>query len=298
MTVDDFRNRAWTLFALSTTPLLDAECILSHVMNISRSEILSHTDRALTPQEEAAFWSAAKLRKKGLPIAYITGVKEFFGYDYLVTPAVLIPKPDTELLVEKTLDAIKGLGVRGQGSGKFLASPATPHIRVVDVCTGSGCVAISLLLTSDVTLNVTATDISQKALNVAKKNAARLLPDTKQDSIRFVEMDLLTKSTSEKYDIIVSNPPYIPDAEAHELLADGRGEPLLALSGGINGLEITKRLIDEAHNCLEPAGVFLVEIDERTATEVAGFLSKKAFSNITVHNDLAGKPRVVEAVKA
>jgi release factor glutamine methyltransferase len=303
---------------------LDAECILSHILHISRSHLLAHGERELTPAHEAAFFAAAARRNTGLPIAYITGAKEFFGADYLVTPDVLIPKPDTELLVEKTLEAIERLesgGGKPSPCGALRCAdtpicggtpPATPPVtdadinnflHIADVCTGSSCIAISLIRGSARAIHVTALDISPAALAVAKQNAARLLSAEQQRRVTFAESDLLSAheqipATPAQYDIIVSNPPYIPDAEAEQLLYDGRDEPFLALAGGHDGLSVTKRLIAQAAEHLAPGGMLLLEIDERAAEAVSTYASQHGFTQIAVYADLAGKPRVVAAVKA
>ncbi|GMO45842.1 MAG: hypothetical protein Pg6C_07820 [Treponemataceae bacterium] len=145
MTVDDARKRAGKLFPHSSTPLLDAECILAYVLRLSRAEILSRGGNELDAGQESAFCRAAELRANGLPVAYITGVKEFFGFEFQVTSDVLIPKPDTELLVEKTLNAIAGL----------LPAMCRYPLRIADVCAGSGCVAVSLALCATVPLDIT-----------------------------------------------------------------------------------------------------------------------------------------------
>jgi release factor glutamine methyltransferase len=289
VTVDDFRKCARALFPRSPTPLLDAECLLAHVFSLSRSEILSRGNDALSAEQEAAFLRVAELRKNGLPVAYITGVKEFFGFEFLVTRDVLIPKPDTEILVEKTLAAI------ARGLPRAVARGV---LEVCDVCTGSGCVALSLALCAKRLVRITATDISRGALETAKKNAERLLPCDKKNSVRFLQSDLICDTGNESrrvFDIIAANPPYVPHGEAAALLSDGRDEPLIALDGGADGLEITRRLAAQAAERLVLGGVFLTEIDERAAARVAGILDALGFTEISVHSDLAGKPRVVEA---
>jgi release factor glutamine methyltransferase len=266
---------------------LDAECLLAHIFSFSRSEILSRGNDGLSAEQEAAFLRAAELRKSGLPVAYITGVKEFFGFEFLITRDVLIPKPDTEILVEKTLAAITRARPRAETRG---------ILEVCDVCTGSGCVAIPLALCATNLIRITATDISSAALETAKKNAERLLPGCKKYSVRFLQSDLLHGAGDAVFDIIAANPPYIPHDEAAALLSDGRGEPLIALDGGGgDGLETTRRLAAQSAERLVPGGVFLTEIDERAADRVTDILDALGFTEISVHNDLAGKPRVVEA---
>ena len=315
MTIACAKKYAAQLFAFSSTPHLDAECILAHVLNVSRAQILAKPERALDAAQQKVFFKAAKKRARGVAVAYITGTKEFFGHEFRITPAVLVPKPDTEILVEKTLEAI--IAYNGGSHPRapklrsaclcaappagartdMLSAPATPPpvLRVADVCTGSGCVALSLLLSAETPLCVTALDISRRALGIARLNAVNLLPSNKLDALTLVRSDLLAKPRGAQYDIIVANPPYIPRDQARELLADGRGEPLGALSGGKDGLEITGRLAAQAAQRLAPHGVLLLEIDERRAPAVQKILEANGFGGIIAHNDLSGMPRVVQA---
>jgi release factor glutamine methyltransferase len=303
MTVDDARACAGHLFPRSPTPLLDAECILAHILSqpsqkkFSRADIFLRARDKLTTAQEAAFCRAAEHRARGLPVAYITGAKEFFGFDFYVTPDVLIPKPDTEILVEKTLAAIAAKERRLDSPESHAPPPSASPLRIADVCTGSGCVAISLALCAAIPLDITASDISPAALKIAQKNAERLLSAEKKERVRFEQTDLLDGGRGQRYDIILSNPPYIPSAEAAALLRDGRNEPLIALDGGNDGLDITRRLITQTTGRLVPGGVFLTEIDERDASRVTDLLASHGFTDITIHSDLDGKPRVAEAVR-
>jgi release factor glutamine methyltransferase len=289
VTVDSLRKQAAALFPASPTPLLDAECILGFVLGVSRTETLAHGERELTPEEGAAFFAAAGKRRGGLPVAYITGIKEFFGLDFCVTPEALIPKGDTEILVERTLEALQTMGPADRGRDRPL--------RVWDVCTGTGCVGISLFLHSPVPLELTLTDISPGALSAARRNARRLIPPDKAGALDFAQADLLDLPRAGLFDVIVANPPYVPEAEARALLRDGRGEPVLALSGGPTGFEVTERLIAGAARRLVPGGRLLVEIDERAGSLAAETLAERGFRKIALFPDLAGKPRVASGTR-
>ena len=235
---------------VSPTSALDVDCLLCAVLHTNRSSLLAHDEQNLSPSQSKAFCKAVEKRQTGLPVAYIVGHKEFFGFDFCVSPAVLIPKSDTELLVELALGEFEKRAVALKES----AHGGKAQLYIADVCTGSGCVILSTLKTleqkhSELCKNIRlvchASDISEKALRVARKNADRLLNSSAIEKPRFFCADLLgfsppAGSVSEnRYDIIVSNPPYVPSKTAAELLEDGRSEPLLALDGGKDGLDIS-----------------------------------------------------------
>lgn len=317
---------------VSPTPALDADCILCNILHTNRSSLLAHDEQKLSPSQYKAFCKAVEKRQTGLPVAYIVGHKEFFGFDFIVTQDVLIPKSDTELLVELALDEIKkrvcvlkesANGGTGKCTGTAQAHGGKPQLYIADVCTGSGCVILSIIKTlenrftekaasADFFENVQpradlvchASDISEKALRVARKNTARLLDGSAIEKPRVFCADLLgfcppAGSVSEnRYDIIVSNPPYVPSKTAAELLEDGRSEPLLALDGGKDGLDIIRRLVPQAFTALKKGGVFLVETGEYNAGETRSLMTKSGFIDIVTYNDLGGLPRVTRGVKA
>ena len=307
---------------VSPTPALDADCILCNILHTNRSSLLAHDEQKLSPSQYKAFCKAVEKRQTGLPVAYIVGHKEFFGFDFIVTQDVLIPKSDTELLVELALDEIKkrvcvlkesANGGTGKCTGTTQAHGGKPQLYIADVCTGSGCVILSTLKTleqkhSELCKNIRlvchASDISEKALRVARKNADRLLNSSAIEKPRFFCADLLgfsppAGSVSEnRYDIIVSNPPYVPSKTAAELLEDGRSEPLLALDGGKDGLDIIRRLVPQAFTALKKGGVFLVETGEYNAGETRSLMTKSGFIDIVTYNDFGGLPRVTRGVKA
>lgn len=253
-------------------------------MKMSTTSLLAHPETPLGTQEKP-FFDAITLRQKGMPIAYITGTKEFWGLPFKVNPSVLIPKPDTETLVERAISIISTYEATGE------------KVRVLDVCTGSGCVAIALKHSCP-NIEITATDISSAALCVARENAATLLNShIKNDKspIKFVEADLHSGFTDfMPFHLIVSNPPYVPSKIARELLLDGRNEPLLALDGGDDGLDLVRVLAQNAKSALVSGGTFLVETGEYNAKAASDYVTKSGFVDIVIHTDLEGQDRVIE----
>ena len=262
MTLQELKSKIIEkLSKTSPSPKLDAEVLLSHCLGFSKTELLLKRDYEVPADKEAWLRDATSRRVSGLPIAYITGHKEFYGYDFIVSPDVLIPKPDTEILVERAVDVILSMmDARGENL-----------LTVCDMCTGSGCIAIAVAKTlledervaPDQLPKFTLADISEPALDIARRNAAALLSDhgsLVMSRFNFVRTNLFDAiSEAIKYDVILSNPPYIPHTMVDELLRDGRSEPRLALDGDItlqgdhafaddgqtkdDGLEIIRNLI-------------------------------------------------------
>ncbi len=288
----------------SPSPALDVSVLLEHFLKMSKTELLLNTSRELSADEEEILRDAIKKRTTGLPVAYITGHKEFYGYDFIVTPDVLIPKPDTEILVEKALDVILQ---------KMDARPGIV-LSICDMCTGSGCIGLSVLkqlieeykIPSGYLPKLTLCDISGGALEIARQNANRLLPPEEVDEIRFINTNLFSE-VEYTFDIILTNPPYVPSKMTTELLKDGRREPRLALDGDVNilgitnengnGLELIRSLWPQAKEHLVHNGVVLMETGEYNAEENARLAEKEGFRNIRIHRDLEGQLRVTEAVK-
>ena len=312
MTLQELKSKIIEkLSKTSPSPKLDAEVLLSHCLGFSKTELLLKRDYEVTADKEAWLRDATNLRATGLPIAYITGHKEFYGYDFIVSPDVLIPKPDTEILVERAVDIILSMmDARGENL-----------LTVCDMCTGSGCIAIAVAKTlledervpADQLPKFTLADISEPALDIARRNAAALLADHGAlviSRFNFVRTNLFDAiSEAIKYDVILSNPPYIPHTMVDELLRDGRSEPRLALDGDItltgdracaddgqpadDGLEIIRNLIPQAQTHLAPRGTVLMETGEYNA-EAAAALAAEAGFNTEIHRDLEGQLRVVE----
>ena len=284
-----------------------------HCLNFSKTELLLKRDYEIPHEKEAWLNDAVTRRATGLPIAYITGHKEFYGYDFIVTPDVLIPKPDTEILVERAVDVILSMM---EARGENL-------LTVCDMCTGSGCIAIAVAKTlledervpPEQLPKFTLADISEPALDIARRNAAALLGSSPNSTLilsrfNFVRTNLFDAiSEAIKYDVILSNPPYIPHTMVDELLLDGRHEPRLALDGDItltgdralttdgapanDGLSIIKNLIPQAKAHLAPRGSVLIETGEYNAEATAEFAENFCF-NTELHRDLEGQLRVVE----
>ncbi len=245
----------------------EASLLISHVTGKSATEIALNPSTEFSLEEEHAFIKLTEKRRNHVPLQYLIGTWQFMGLDFIVNEHVLIPRQDTETLAEA---AIK-------------LKPA----RALDLCTGSGCVGISVAKITDA--YVTASDISRDALAVAKQNA-RL--NGVRDKLCFVESDLFKNIPNEKYDLIVSNPPYIPSGEIPYLQEEVRDfEPRPALDGGIDGLDFYKRIIPEAKDFLAPGGMLILEAGN--AGEVAKLLKVHGYSRISISKDLTGTDRVV-----
>lgn len=263
------------------SPRLNAELLLLFVLNRERSYLYAHPERELNADEESNFNEIIRERARGCPTQYITGHQEFWGLDLLVSPAVLIPRPETEHVAETVLELVKQYRFDGPG-----------RLRLVDVGTGSGCIALALA--SELPhAEIHACDISEEALEIARVNAARLALGAK---VLFRKSDLLAVYAGEKFDFVVSNPPYVGEGDAHKVQKQVREfEPKIAVFSGHEGMDIYRRLIPQAYNALRPGGWFVAEIgyseEERVRELLAGW------SDIQVTADLQGIPRVVAACK-
>ena len=329
MTIKNARDEAIKKLINSPTAPLDADVLLSHTIKRSKSFLLAHRNDDLTDAQYGAFMSAIEKRKTGLAVAYITGHKEFYKLDFIVTQDVLVPKPDTETLVEKAVESIKelirnkttstGKAVRTVEASKRNAETTEQNkggqtddtLRIADICTGSGCVGIAAareLNECGIFCELTLTDISSRALEIAKQNASRLLTKDQFERTAFVSDDLLAALSSDvRFDAILANPPYVPSDETTELLKDGRGEPRIALDGDADsalgvrqssdGLAITRRLAVQAYEHLAQGGVFFLESGEYNAQEAAHLMKKAGFVRVETHCDLSGKPRVTTGMR-
>jgi release factor glutamine methyltransferase len=279
------------------SPGLDSSLLLAEVLNTYRSKLTAAARDNISEASVATFRRLIKRRQSGECIAYILGKKEFYCLDFLVNPSVLVPRPDTETLVDVTLKIIVD-EAESKGAGR---QPP----RVIDLCTGSGAIAIVLkhLIPE---LEVWATDISADALETAQKNASRLLPP---NSIRFFQGDLydaLPPRTPNHdprppvscslFPLIISNPPYIPSAEISSLPPEVRMEPTLALDGGDDGLHVIRKIISRAPEFLCKGGCLLLEADPRQMAAIADLYNETGFSDIQTHADLSGRERVISGV--
>jgi len=261
------------------SPRLNAELLLLFVLGRERAYLYAHPERELTADEQANFDEVIRERARGCPTQYITGHQEFWGLDLLVSPAVLIPRPETEHVVETVLELVKEYPFDGPG-----------RLRLVDVGTGSGCIALALA--SELPhAEIHACDISEEALEIARVNAARLALGGK---VLFRKSDLLSVYAGEKFDFVISNPPYVGEADADKVQKQVREfEPKIAVFSGREGMEIYRRLIPQAHEHLRPGGWFVAEIGFSEETNVRELLA--GWAEVQVTPDLQGIPRVIAA---
>ena len=284
------KNRCYTL----QDAFLDVDLILSHVLKTTRSHLVLLLDDKLDDKTFIEAERLFKLRASGLSLAYIIEEKEFYGLSFFVNEDVLIPKADTELLVEKGIQAINELTCDVCNNSK-----KQKDLNILDVFTGSGCVAISIassfLFSS---YHYTLIDISEKALNVAKKNAKRLIKEI--DNFSFLIHDALKQFpllNKKKYDVILANPPYVPHEEVVSLLRDGRKEPSLALDGGEDGLFFYQALAENSFDSLNEGGHLLSEIGDGQANAIISIFKNVGFRYCLCYEDLSGEKRVIETIK-
>jgi len=271
--------------ALITTPDLDASLLLAEVLCLSKEELIIHGEKSLSDGERKKFLELLERRKGGECIAYILGKKEFRGLEFYVNPSVLVPRPDTEILVEAVLE-------KGELWNRTVATGEA--IRVLDLCTGSGAVAVSLKKEMP-SLELWAADISAEALETARANAGR---HQMAESIRFYQGHLLEALPAElTFHVIVSNPPYIPSPEIERLPPEVQREPRLALDGGEDGLGIIREIIAGAPDYLQPGGTLLLEAAPEQMKSVWQELEKNRFINIKTYKDLSNQERVIEGAK-
>lgn len=266
-----------TLRPSSASAQADAEVLLAHVLHYERARLISCRDEPLAPQAQRDFESLLRRRAAGEPVAYLTGRKEFWSLDLAVTPEVLIPRPETELLVEWALERIGG---RETGDGR------PDSCRILELGTGSG--AIALALAKELPgFEVVAAEISADALAVAKRNAERL----GIKNIRFCLGDWFKAldSRSPPFDVIVSNPPYVAENDPH--LAHLSFEPRTALVAGPDGLVDLRRIVQGARDVLKPGGWLLLEHGARQGEAVRRLLRAAGFGGVETRRDLAGLER-------
>jgi release factor glutamine methyltransferase len=282
LTVRGALRDAMARLAQAQTPshALAAELLLMHALGRDRAWLYSHPEMAIDEGTAQKFRELVSQRASGVPTQYLTGKQEFWGLEFEVTPAVLIPRPETEHVIEVVLER---LGAR----------PGREKLRIADIGTGSGCIAVALAREWS-GAEILATDISGAALEIARCNADR---HGVSERIRFVECDLLGAAGEEElFDAIVSNPPYVARSEEAQLQREVREhEPREALFGGAAGTEVYARLVAEAAAHLRCGGLLVVEIGYGAASEIRSMFENASWKDIRVRNDLAGIPRVISA---
>ena len=262
------------------SPRLDAELLLCRTLGLDRVQLIMQHARPLDDAELALFKRMFVRRRAREPMAYILGGREFYGFEMRVDQRVLVPRPDTEVLVDVALARTSERDMYG---------------RALDLCTGSGCVAVALGLRRK-TWKITGTDVSEAALEVARTNAVRL---GVARNVRFVHGDLYQPfQANQRFELIVSNPPYIPSAEIAELMPEVRDfEPRLALDGGADGYRVLARVVADAAQHLTPGGVLACELGAGQSDRVAELFEAAGFTDVWRNKDLGGHERVVSGLK-
>lgn len=286
---------------------LDVDLILGHQLQKNRTWILFNRDFEVGDECMQKILELAEKRKSGFPVAYITGHKEFFGLDFLVSPDVLIPKPDTELLVELAVQGVRDFILKN-GRGP----------RICDMCSGSGCVGISFAHSIENTdglrpfseaeklCSLCFCDISENALDMTRKNCERLFAAADFfEQPEFIQTNLFgaLESPFREFDLIVTNPPYVPHSQSVELLKDGRSEPILALDGDVladgrpgesdDGLALIRRLVPECYAHLTDGGLLMMETGEYNAEETSVLFTEAGFKDVRIERDMNGMLRDV-----
>lgn len=261
----------------ASTARIEVQSLVQHVLQVPRAYLLAHPEQILDSRQQTTYDALLKRRLQGEPIAHILGEREFFGLNFKVTPATLIPRPDTELLVELALQRM----------------PQGMPCRVLDLGTGSGAIAVAIAH-SRPDVAVTAVDASEEALEVARENAGRL----GIANIVFQRSDWFSALDGQCFDLIVSNPPYVAAGDAHLTRGDVRFEPLSALASGADGLDDIRSIVSKAEAFLERGAWLLLEHGYDQAEQVRNILQKNRFAEVFSAKDIAGINRVSGGVKA
>jgi release factor glutamine methyltransferase len=269
---DDFRSRG------IDTPRLDAELLLAYALSTTRIRLIIEGKRELDPGELAGFRDLVKRRRAREPVAYIVGQREFYGRTFRVDSRVLIPRPDTESLVEVALDRTRHLSL---------------SMRALDLCTGSGCVAITLARERP-TAQVMGADVSAPALGVARDNALRM----GAYNVAFILSDLFADIAQDlRFDVITANPPYVRASDVARLEPEIRDyEPRTALEGGEDGMVFMRQIVPQAVDHLDEGGVLAVEVGAGQAGAVSELFAEAGFLDVRTRSDYGGVPRVVSGV--
>ena len=255
-------------------PNLKSRLLMQYILNKPRQYLLIHDNEELTNKQEKAYLENIEKMIKGVPLQHITHSQEFMKMNFYVNENVLIPRPDTEILVEEVINIAKKINAK----------------KILDLCTGSGAIAISLAKYIE-NSQITAVDISEEALRIAKLNAVN---NNVEDKITFVKSDLFENIVKEKYDIIVSNPPYIKKDFMKKLDKEVQQEPYIALDGGYDGLDFYRKIISEGYQYLKFKGYLCMEIGYDQKQEVFDIIKKQEkYSNTYSKIDLGGNDRIV-----
>lgn len=273
MNVRELINRgAKELQKTSESPRLDASLILAHTLNMDRAKLLACYPDSVASDLEEIYCYLIKKRSEGHPVAYILGEKEFFGYTYYVEEGVLTPRPDTEILVETAINLIENNKLKS----------------ALDMCTGTGCIAITLK--KEITdLKVTATDISPVAERVFSKNNMKLV----NGEVNFIHSNLFENLKGSKFDIIVTNPPYLTKDETVERVEGGWKEPALALDGGDDGLDLIRTIIKEAPAHLNKSGWLLIEAGPNQMEIMKKIMEEHSYKEVNIYKDIEERDRIV-----
>ncbi len=255
----------------SETPFLDAMVLLSFILNISKEELLASYPDSITKKNEDAFYDILNKRILNQPVSYLTKQKEFYGLNFYVDKNVLVPRPDSETLIETAL---------------VLLGETTKNKSVLDLCTGSGALAISLKHTLP-EINIQCSDLSSEAIEVCKKNCRIILGK----ELKTIESDLFDKIVG-KFDMIITNPPYLTDKEINLMMDNAWPEPEMALRGGVEGLDYIKKIITEAPDYLEKNAYLLIESSIDQTETIKHLLESSEFHNTRIVKDLSGRNRV------
>ncbi|QPK63028.1 peptide chain release factor N(5)-glutamine methyltransferase [Methylomonas sp. LL1] len=263
------------LAAASESAILDTEVLLCHCLRKNRSFLRTWPDHQPTPEQAKLFWSLIERRRQGMPIAYLTGQREFWSRNFSVGPDVLIPRPDSELLIELSLEYL----------------PAERPCKIIDLGTGSGILAITLAAERPLA-TVIATDISPAALNMTRRNAEQL----NTANVSFLQSHWFDAVVDTDFDLVISNPPYIAENDPHLGQGDVRFEPDTALISAEEGLKDIRLLAEQARRHLKPNGHFLVEHGYNQEARVQAVFKQLNYRRVTTHTDLSGTPRVTSGL--
>jgi release factor glutamine methyltransferase len=259
------------LTSISDSALLDAEVLLCHVLQKERSYLRAWPDKLLEPEQQEQFWALTEKRRQGMPVAYLIGRREFWSRDFRVSPDVLIPRPDTELLVELGLNLI----------------PPDAPFKLIDLGTGSGIIAITLAAERP-HAQVIATDLNSAALEIAKQNARH----HHITNIHFYQSDWFNNTPDIQFDLVISNPPYIAKDDSHLQEGDVRFEPQTALVAAQQGLRDIETIADGARDRLKPQGHLLIEHGYNQQHQIQTIFKGLGYDKVRTYQDLSGQPRV------